>query len=72
MLSLSKGKAILYDFYGHRDLDPKKDKLGIIETAAKLIKDDIKSVKAFHTVYPACDELGSEGSINFLPGSLRV
>ena len=25
-----------------------------------------------HTVYPACDELGSEESINFLPKSLKV
>ena len=34
-----KAKAVLYDFYSHRDLDPEKEKLRIIETAAKLIKD---------------------------------
>ena len=42
------------------------------ETAAKLIKDDIKAVKTSHCNYPGIDELGSEESINFLPTSLRV
>ena len=68
----SKAKAVLYDFYSHRDFDPEKDKYRIIETAAKLIKDDIKSVQTSHAVYPACDELGSEECINFLPKSLKV
>ncbi len=68
----SKAKQVLYDFYSHRDLDPEKDKYRIIETAAKLIKDDIKSVQTSHTVYPGYDELGPEESINFLPKSLKV
>ena len=39
-----------YDFYSHRDLDP-VDKIRIIETAAKLIKDDIRAVKTLHSNY---------------------
>ena len=68
----NKAREVLYDFYSQRDLDPEKDKLRIIETGAKLIKDDIKAVKTSHCNYPGIDELGSEESINFLPTSLRV
>ena len=50
-------------------LIPRKTNL---ETAAKLIKDDIKAVKTSHCNYPGIDELGSDESINFLPTSLRV
>ena len=63
---------MLYDFYSQRDLDPEKDKIRIIETAVKLIKDDIKAVKTSHCNYPSIDKLGSKESINFLPTSLRV
>ena len=68
----NKAKAVLHDFYSHREFDPETDKLKIIEVAAKLIKDDIKAVKTSHNMYPACDKLRSEESINFLPESLRV
>ena len=42
-----KAKAVLHDLYSHRDLDPEKDQLRIIETAAKLMILRL-------TVYPAC------------------
>jgi len=58
---------VLCDFYSQRDLDPEKDKLRIIETAAKLIKDDIKTVKTSHYQYPNIDELELEASVDFLP-----
>ena len=67
-----KAKAVLFDFYSHQDLDPEKDKLRIIETAAKLIKDDIKAVKTSHSSYPSFDELKAEECINFLPVSLKT
>jgi len=35
----------------------------IIETAAKLIKDDIKTVKTSHCQYPDIDELELEASV---------
>ncbi|KAJ8414824.1 hypothetical protein AAFF_G00023470 [Aldrovandia affinis] len=69
----STAKAILQDFYAHRETDPETEKKRIIETAAKLIKDDIKSVETSHEVYPDCDSLKSEEDANnFLPESLRV
>ena len=48
----STAKAILQDFYAHKKDDPEADKMRIIETAAKLIKDDIKSVETSNDVYP--------------------
>ena len=68
----NKAKAVLYDFYSHCDLDPEKDKIRIIETAAKLIKDDIRAVKILDSNYPGFEELGSEECIHFLPVSLKV
>ena len=69
----STAKAILQDFYAHRKADPETEKKRIIETAAKLIKNDIKSVETYHDVYPDCESLKSEeDAINFLPESLRV
>ena len=68
----SKASEVLHDFYSQRDLDVEKDKVRIIKTVAKLIKDDIKFVSTSHCNYPGTDELGSEESINFLPASLRV
>ena len=58
--------------YCQRDLDPEKDKIRIIDTAAKLIKDDIKAVKTSHCNYPGIDENWDPESINFLPTSLRI
>jgi len=54
------------------EVNPKKDKLKIVETAAKLIQDDIKEVQTSHRAYPACNELGFDDSINFLPESLKT
>ena len=68
----NKAREVLYDFYSQRDIDPEKDKIRIIKTANKLIKDDIKAVKTSHCNYSGIDELGSEESINFLPTSLRI
>ena len=51
----SKAKTVLHDFYGHRNADPDIEKIRIIETAAKLIRDDIKAVQ---TQLPASMALG--------------
>ncbi len=63
---------MLHDFYCHKRGDPDTEKMRIVETAAKLIRDDIKAVATSHSVYPACDELGSDEAIKFLPETLRV
>ena len=54
----NKAKEVLYDFYNNRDLDHEKDKMRIIETAAKLMKDDIKAVNTSHCNYPDFDDWG--------------
>ncbi len=67
----SKASALLQDFYRHQKADPDTEKTRLVETAAKLIREDIKAVETSHTVYPSYDELGSDKSISFLPETLR-
>ena len=67
----SKASTVLQDYHSHQTADPDTDKMRLVETAAKLIREDIKSVKTSHTVYPSYDELGSDECINFLPETLR-
>jgi len=54
------------------EVNPKKDRLKIVETAVKLVQDDIKAVQTFHRAYPACNELWSDDSISFLSESLKI
>ena len=61
----NKAKTILHEFYCHRDTDSEKEKMRIIETAAKLIREDIKAVKTSNSVYPGFENLGSDVCINF-------
>ena len=63
---------MLHDFYNQQKADLDTEIMKIVETAAKLIRDDIKAVETSHKVYPTCDELGSDECINFLPETLRV
>ena len=67
----STAKVVLQDFYGHAQAaDTEKEKMRIIKTAAKLIRDDIKSVMTSHELYP--DILSEEENVNFVPESLRL
>ena len=68
----NKASEVLHEFYSQHDLDPDKNKQRIIETAAKLIKNDIKEVNTSHSVYPGVDEIGIEESMNFVPASLQL
>ena len=65
---------ILHQFYeSPKTDDPEAEKFRIIETAAKLIKNDIKSINAETSQYPSSDEIRSvEENIEFLPGTLKV
>ena len=63
---------MLHDFYNQQKADLDTEIMKIVETAAKLIRDDIKAVETSHKIYPTCDELGSDECINFLPETLRV
>eukprot|EP00794_Sanderia_malayensis_P020908 gene20908-22960_t len=64
-------ETILHDFdgRGQQENDPESEKASIIETAAKLTKHDIKSIKTCLDYYPGIDETIEE-SLNFLTISL--
>jgi hypothetical protein len=66
--------ALIQDFY----YQPKKgncdaEKLRLTETAARLIKNDAKSVTQSKDVYPRSGEITSaEKGMAFIPGSLQL
>ncbi len=71
----STAKAVLQDFYQQekKKADPDVEKIRVVETAAKLIRNDIKMIEVSNTAYPTSEEIASEDScINFLPDTLRV
>ncbi len=44
----------------------------LVQAAARLIKEDIKSITMTHDVYPSCDDLRSqETGTEFLPDTLK-
>ena len=59
---------ILHDFHQQSVKDDSiKEKMRIIETAAKLIKNDIKSVIQSIDYYPSSTEMSAENAKDFLP-----
>ena len=71
----SKAEDVLHDFYQQHktSFDPGDEKNRLVETAAKLIRDDIKSIELSNSAYPSCEELASEDAcIDFLPETLRL
>ena len=71
----STAKAVYQNFYqqGKMKSGVEAEKVRVIETAAKLIRNDIKAMEISNTAYPSCEEMASEDAcINFLPETLRV
>ena len=66
--------AILYEFHKQpKDNTPEQEKMGIIKTAASLIKNDVKLKKIASDVYPTPAEMSSTtAALAFLPDSLQV
>lgn len=64
---------IIHDFYNQpKDENCTNEKMRIIETAAKLIKSEVKSVVQSSDVYPMSAEMSStEVALSFLPESLK-
>ena len=55
------------------EFDADVEKIRLIETAAKLIRCDIKVIETSNTAYLTCEEMASEDTcIDFLPETLRV
>lgn len=65
--------SILNEFYRRpSSKSPEEKKLSMIETAAKLIKADIMSLKDSKAVYPSSVDINSEQNIIFVPDSLQT
>ena len=71
---LAKASTILHDFYGEsKNEDPEAEKLRMIETVAKLIKNYIKQEKIDQSCYPLAANLSNvDEAVAFLPESLRI
>lgn len=65
--------SILQDFYNQpKDDNLANEKMRIIETAAKLIKSEVKSVVQLNKGYPTFAEMSSTNSaLSFVPESLK-
>ena len=65
---ITTASVILHEFHSQKenDLDPRVQQINIIETAAKLIKNDINMIKSSSDFYPA----NLQESLDFLPDSL--
>ena len=70
----STASSILQQFYeSPKKEDSESEKYRVIETAGKLIKNDIKSVRADSSNYPSSDKIRSiEENMTFLPGTLKL
>ena len=57
----------------HRERSSIQDeKQSIIDTAAELIKEDIKSVIQSTNYYPSSNDMSAEESLSFVPSSLQI
>ena len=58
----STAKAVLQYFYQQEKtkFDADVEKIRLIETTAKLIRNDIKAIETSNTAYPTCEEMASE------------
>ena len=65
--------TILHDFYNApKDQDPIVEKMRIIKTAAKLIKNDIKFLPPTGNTYPSKSEMSDETKcLQFIPDTLK-
>jgi hypothetical protein len=66
--------SVLHDFYYlPKKQDPDTEKLRIVETAAHLIKNDIKSMAVAKDIYPSPEDISSvEKNLAFLPETVHL
>ena len=50
----STAEAVLHDFYKEKRADEESEKIRVVDTAAKLIRNDIKAIE---TLMPSCQKL---------------
>ena len=64
---------ILHDFHQQSEMgDSTSEKMRVIETAAKLIKSDLKLINQSKDFYPTSEEMSAENAMAFVPESLRT
>jgi len=66
--------SILEKYYANttRNENPEKEKIKLLDAAAALLNNDIRSAVASKSTYPACSEMSSpEECVDFLPDSLK-
>ena len=70
----STASIILHDFYAHpKQESPELEKVRILEAAAKIFRNDVKSLVQQKEVYPENNELASiDDATAFLPMSLNI
>ncbi len=65
---------MLHEYYEQQQQEKNttEEKMKRVQAAARLIKDDIKSITMTRDVYPSCDDIRSqEAGIEFLPDTLK-
>jgi len=68
----TSASSILYDYFKLPKCDNDEEEARrITQTAAKLMKSSIKALNSF-TEYPVVQDLTTENTIAFLPGSLKL
>lgn len=66
-------ESVLQQFHARQKDDPQMEKYHIIQAAAKLIKDDIKSIDSSNKFYPSTHDMEyGEECLNFLPETLKL
>ena len=69
----STASATLQQFYQQqRTEDTEREKLRLVEAAAKIIKNDIKSLNTSNETYPDVTSLSMDDAVTLLPDSLKV
>ena len=69
----STASATLQQFYQQqRNEDAEKEKLRLVEAAAKIIKNDIKSLNTSNETYPDITSLSMDDAVTLLPDSMKI
>ncbi len=55
-------RAVLHEYYKQQQQEKNttEEKMKLIQAAARLIKEDIKSITITYDIYPSCDDLRSQ------------
>ena len=71
---ISTAKFIIHEFYAqsHSTDNSESEAIRIIETAAKLIKNDIKGIQTSSDYYPSKNNLEQDAILEYVPKTLLI